>query len=198
MSGRGPDFDELVGGDDLTSAESARLRRVHDLLVAAGPPPDFEPLEAPAPPAASVTRLEPRRAQMRKLGLVAIAAAFVAAVFGAGFLVGGRSPGTEKVVAMVATPQAAGASASLQVYAVDSAGNWPMRLHVKGLASSPSGRPFELWLTKNGRLSALCGSFLTRPDGTANVRLNAPYRLADYDSWVVVAEGSRTPVLTTT
>ena len=34
-----PDFDELVG-TDLDPAERERLERVHELLVAAGPPPD--------------------------------------------------------------------------------------------------------------------------------------------------------------
>jgi hypothetical protein len=166
---------------------------VHDLLVAAGPPPDVVPAEAPAPPVASVTRLVPRR----RLALVALAAAFLVAAFGAGFFVGDRGPGAERVVAMVGTPQAAAASASLRVYEIDSAGNWPMRLDVKGLAPSRSGRPYELWLAKHGRLAALCGSFLPKTDGTASVRLNAPYRLSDYDSWVIVTEGSTTPLLTT-
>jgi hypothetical protein len=29
------------------------------------------------------------------------------------------------------------------------------------------------------------------------VSLNAPYRLPDFDGWVVVEEGSKTPLLTT-
>ena len=33
-----PEFDELVG-TDLDPAERARLEHVHDLLLAAGPPP---------------------------------------------------------------------------------------------------------------------------------------------------------------
>jgi len=190
---RDPDFEQLVGGDDLEGAERDRLRRVHDLLVQAGPPPDFEPAEAPAPPAATVTRLVPRR----RLAIVALAAAFIVTAFGLGYFAGNNGPGAEHVVAMVGTSQAVAASASLQVYDVDKAGNWPMRLEVKGLHPSRSGRPYELWLAKNGRLAALCGSFLPRADGTADVRLNAPYRLSDYDSWVVVAEGSKTPLLTT-
>ena len=35
-----PDFDELVG-TDLEPGERARLERVHELLIAAGPPPDL-------------------------------------------------------------------------------------------------------------------------------------------------------------
>src|ERR671936_1903421 len=37
---RPPDFDELVG-PDAEAGERERLRRLHDLLVAAGPPPDL-------------------------------------------------------------------------------------------------------------------------------------------------------------
>ena len=67
------------------------------------------------------------------------------------------------------------------------------------MASTPSasGRPYELWLTKAGELAALCGSFLTNADGSAVVPLNAPYRFSDFDGWVVVAEGSTSPLLTT-
>jgi hypothetical protein len=195
---RGPDFDDLVGGGDLAPAEQERLRRVHDLLVAAGPPPDFEPAAPPAPPEATVTPLAPRRVPLRRLALVALAAAFLVATFGLGYVTGSNGgAGTERVVAMVGTREAAGATASLQLYPVDSAGNWPMRLDVKGLGPSRRGLPYELWLTRHGRLAALCGSFVPTSAGTASVRLNAPYRLSDFDSWVVVTEGSKTPLLTT-
>jgi hypothetical protein len=129
---------------------------------------------------------------------VALAAAFLVAAFGLGYFTGSSGePGTEGVVAMVGTREAAGASASLKLFSVDSAGNWPMRLDVKGLGPSRSGLPYELWLTRNGRLAALCGSFRPTSAGTASVRMNAPYKLSEYDSWVVVTEGSKTPLLTT-
>jgi hypothetical protein len=35
------------------------------------------------------------------------------------------------------------------------------------------------------------------PDGTTVVPMNAPYKLRDFDAWVVVEEGSTTPLLTT-
>ena len=38
---RDPDFDELV--PDAEEGERERLRRVHDMLVAAGPPPELTP-----------------------------------------------------------------------------------------------------------------------------------------------------------
>jgi hypothetical protein len=98
---------------------------------------------------------------------------------------------------MSGTPAAAGASASLTIHALDAAGNWPMNVTVEGLAPAASGRPFELWLTRGGKLEALCGSFLTNDSGFASVPMNAPYRFDQFDGWVVVEEGSEAPLLTT-
>jgi hypothetical protein len=89
------------------------------------------------------------------------------------------------------------ASARLTLFDVDAAGNWPMEVEVRGLAQPPSGRPYELWLTHDGKLAALCGTFRTNEHGEASVPMNAPYRFAEYDGWVVVEEGTKTPVLTT-
>ena len=187
MSERGPDFDELVGGD-LGPAERERLLRVHELLVEAGPPPE---LPSPAPVA-----LFPQR---RRGALLAIAAALAVAVFALGVALGDRSDerGVDFVVAMSGTAAAADAAASLIVFDIDEAGNWPMEMTVQRLAPAAGGRPYELWLTKDGKLAALCGSFLTEPDGSAEVPMNAPYKLKEFDGWVVVEEGSKTPVLTT-
>jgi hypothetical protein len=189
----GPDFDELVG-TDLPPEERERLQKVHELLVAAGPPPDYAPEAPPVPAEATIVRF-PRP---KRFALVAVAAALAVALFGTGFFVGNRSSGPERTVAMVGTAQASAASASLELFPLDDAGNWPMELEVKGLVPALSGRPYELWLAKGNRLAALCGSFRSRPDGTARVPMNAPYRLSDFDSWVVVEEGTKTPLLTTT
>jgi len=187
MSERGPDFDELVG-EDLGPAERERLLRVHELLVEAGPPPE---LSSPAP-----VVLFPRR---RRGALVAIAAALAVTVFTVGVVAGDRSDGrgADFVVAMSGTPAAADASASLAVFDIDEAGNWPMEMTVRRLAPAASGRPYELWLTKDGKLAALCGGFLTDRDGSAIVPMNAPYDFTDFDGWVVVEEGSTAPLLTT-
>ena len=194
MSERGPDFDELVGSD-LGPGERERLLRVHDLLVAAGPPPE-PPSSLAAPPVREPTRLVPRR---RRVALVALAAALGLVAFAAGFLIGdrGNQPGTFQVVAMTGTAEAPRASASIEVFDVDAAGNWPMEISVTGLAPSASGRPYELWLTKGGELVVLCGSFLAEPDGTTTVPMNAPYKLKEFDGWVVVEEGTTAPVLKT-
>jgi len=181
-----PDFDELVG-TDLDPGERARLERVHELLIAAGPPP--EPLEAP---------VELRRARRRGAPL-ALAAALAVAAFALGAaLVGGSSGRSlDFTETMAGTEAAANASASLAVYEIDAAGNWPMELTVSGLQPSASGRPYELWLTRGGELAALCGGFLTSAGGSAVVPINAPYRFDDFDGWVIVEEGSEAPLLTT-
>lgn len=183
-----PDFDELVGAP-LAAGERERLLRVHELLIEAGPPPDLKTESAVVP-------LRPRR---RRAALVAIAAALGLGLFAAGWVVGERSgePGTFDVVAMTGTAYTTGLRGSITIYDVDEAGNWPMKLEVEGLEPSPDRKLYELWLTKEGKLAAYCGTFLAEPDGTTVVPLNAPYRFKDFDGWVVVAEGSKSPLLTT-
>jgi hypothetical protein len=187
-----PDFEELVGGD-LDPRERARLERVHDLLVAAGPPPDYAPVLAPA---AEVVELRPRR----RAAVVAIAAALVVALFALGAALTNDSSGSSalRAIPMKGTAAAQAASATIDVLDRDPAGNWPMTVAVKDLAPATSGRPFELWLTRDGKLGALCGSFRTDESGAAVVPMNAPYDFSEYDGWVVVEEGSETPLLTTT
>jgi hypothetical protein len=193
VSERGPDFDELVG-TDLEAPERERLLRVHELLVAAGPPPELQLREGRATD--EPARLSSRR---RRSTLLALAAALGAVIFAVGVLVGDRGdrPGTFDVVRMTGTAYTTGVRASLTIFDADEAGNWSMELRVDGLAPSSRDRPYELWLTSDGKLEALCGSFLAEAGGTTVVPLNAPYKLNEFDGWVVVVEGSTSPLLTT-
>jgi hypothetical protein len=178
------DVRDLVG--DVEPEELQRLQHVHDLLEQAGPPPSLSPgLARPPAPGAKVIAF-PRR--YRYLAAVAAAAAAVV-LFGIGYLVGDNGPDSVRTVAMSG---AGGATAALEIYDKDSSGNWPMRLRVNGLAA---GR-YVLWLTRGGRLAESCGSFAVA-SGDASVPLNAPYRLRDFDGWVVARAGSSQPVLTT-
>ena len=181
-----PDLDELVGAD-LEPEERARLERVHELLIAAGPPP--EPGAAP---------LELRR-RPRRGALLALAAALAVTAFalGAALVDGAGGRNLDFTETMTGTAAAADATASLAVFDLDDAGNWPMELTVADLPPAPSGRPYELWLTRAGELAALCGGFFTSSNGSAAVPMNAPYRFDDFDGWVIVEQGSETPVLTT-
>jgi anti-sigma-K factor RskA len=191
-----PDFDELIG-EGLEPGERERLRRVHDLLVASGPPPELSPrLAELADEQENVFPLFPKR---RWAAGLALAAALAAAMFGAGFFVGGRSadePDPERIIAMVAPVTAQAGRASLAVFAKDAAGNWPMELTVRDLAELPEGEEYELWLTRDGKLKEPCGTFVVH-EGTTVVPLNAPYRLRQFDGWVVVRRGTTQPVLTT-
>src|SRR3954468_24844730 len=86
-----PSSDELVGGDDLSPEEAARLQRVHDLLIEAGPPPELPPhlLQEPDPEGGRRDNLYglPRRRGGMLLG---IAAALVLTAFLGGFVYGTR------------------------------------------------------------------------------------------------------------
>ncbi len=196
MTGTAPDFDDLVG-TDLESSERQRLLRVHDLLIAAGPPPELSSSVAVVREPAGAKVVALRRSRVTRA--VALAAAIGLLVFAVGFLAGDRANdlGTERVIAMTGTEQAGGAHALLEVFEADPAGNWPMEIRVTGLPPSASGKQYELWLTRGDQLAAACGSFLVEPDGTTVVPLNAPYKLREFDGWVVVEEGSQTPLLTT-
>ena len=189
------DFHDLVG-DDLSPEEERRLRRVHELLVQAGPPP--EPPPALREPAARRAWQLPSF-RVRLAPALALAAASIAVAFGVGYVVGDRGGGfsTERVIAM--RPAAAGpatAVASIKLGSVDEAGNWPLVLYVKHLPEQPAKQYYELWLTRNGKTVASCGTFRVYGDETT-VRLNAPYKLKAFDGWVVTTD-KRDQVLLTT
>jgi anti-sigma-K factor RskA len=180
----GPDFRELVG-EDLPREEEDELRRVHDLLVAAGPPPELPPhLLEPEKPRDNVSYL-PRRRTGLLLGLAA-AIALVSLVLG--YAVGARKGfKADFSVPMHATAAGAGASATIHVGELDSAGNWPLKVEVKGLKPLPKGGFYEMYLTRAGKPVATCGTF--RAVDSQSVRLNAPYKLSNYTGWVVTREG---------
>ena len=191
---REPNFDELVGGDDLSPEEAARLERVHDLLVAAGPPPELPPRLAepqPTPREDSPVAFLPRR----RTGLaLALAAAIALVTFVGGFVAGqhrGKQFATRYTVPMHGTAFASNASAVIRIGNDDSNGNWPLKVVVHGLRQLPEGQFYEMYLTRDGKRVATCGTFrLTSGD---SVQLNAPYNLRTYTGWVVTREGRDAP-----
>jgi hypothetical protein len=191
-----PDLRELVG-DDVSPDELERLGRVHELLVRAGPPPELPGELAAAPePEATVAMLPKRHWRP----LAALAAALALAAFGVGWLAasagdsGGESfPSIDFRVPMAGTPAAPNAVASIAVAERDEAGNWPLAMTIRNL---PPNASYELWLTKKGKLAALCGPFRSHGDSVAY--LNAPYRLRQYDGWVVTRAGEKRFLLKTT
>jgi len=177
------DFRDRVG-DDLTPEEEVRLARVHELLVAAGAPPDLPPALA-HPPAAPKRLLEVSK--RRWAPALLLAAALAATAFGAGYLAGHRgTTGFVRVGSPIPMRGANGRLASIELGPKDAGGNWPMLLHVRGLDPQPSPRDYyELFLTKRGRPIASCGTFRVHA-GTTTVVLNAPYKLERFQGWVIV------------
>jgi hypothetical protein len=175
----GPNFDELVGGE-LPPAERERLRRVHDLLVAAGPPPEMPQLIASPP----VRALPGRRGAAL---LIAASLAVALAAFGAGWLL--RGPNDEfdvrRAVPMRSTANAPNASALIELGYPDDEGNWPMLVTVRGLKPLPEDGYYELLLTRDGKPVAVCGSFKVKSEGATTVRLGASYNLRNFDGWVI-------------
>jgi hypothetical protein len=190
---REPDFDELVGAEELTRGERERLRRAHDLLVEAGPPAELPPELATAPSTRASVTVLPRR---RRIAAVLVAAALLLLAFGVGYLVADHGRSSAQVaysVKMRGTKLAPNALATLKVLKADEGGNWPMVMRVTGLKQLPGRGYYELFLTKSGRLGPACGTFRVR-GGTTTVRLNAPYHLRDFDGWVITAHRAPGPV----
>lgn len=207
---RPPEFDELLDAD-IEGGERERLRRVHDLLVSAGPPPELSP-ELERGPALALTLQRPRRtrdtrrtAPSRRSLLLAAALVVLVAAFFAGYATGNKSTSPDEFAAgrsiqLHATGAAPTALAAIRLGTGDGSGNWSMHLVASGLPSLPKGGYYEVFLTRHGKAVAPCGSFIVRR-GNADAYLNAPYRLRGA-GWVVTAQqaGDHAPgrvVLTT-
>lgn len=177
-----PLLDELLEG--LHGPERDRLAAAHARLLAAGPFPELPPGLATAPEP-TTTRVIPLPRRYR-FTAIAAAAALALVVFAAGWLVGGgRAPEAPvQTVALEGVGPARAASAEIDLFAKDVAGNWPMELTVRGLEPLPDEQTYDLWLTADGELAEPCGSFVVVGAETS-VRLNAPYPLKAFDGWVV-------------
>lgn len=191
-------FEDLVEGG--APEELARLRRAHDALLAAGPPPEL-PQRLSQPP--RVARRVALLAGGRRRLTLALAAALTAAAFGVGFFLGNRGDEfpQSRAVAMRGLGATENASARIVLGEPDSVGNWPMLLRVRGLKPLEKGW-YELYLTKDGKKIAPCGPFAVKESGTTEVRMSVPYELDRYDGWVIVAYDVEThetgpPLLTT-
>jgi len=189
-----PEFEEIVGAD-VEAAERARLARVHSLLVQAGPPPELSPELESGPTLGMTLGRRPVRVRRRAL-LLAAAIAIVALAFLGGYIAGnGGSTANAALLKLTGTPAAPHALASLQIEPVDAGGNWPMRLSVTGLPKLSAQSYYEVFLVRDGKPYAPCGSFKVAVDRATTVQLNAPYRLQHGDTWVVTRQmpGSSEP-----
>ncbi len=188
------DFRDMVGTDDLEPEEEARLRRIHDLLVQAGPPPDLPPALERTPEASEAEIIQFPLLPRRRWMAVALAAATVAAlVFGGGYLFGhskgnGSTFAIKRVVPMRGSAALTNAQAIIRMSSRDEVGNWPMELEVTGLPKQAQRTAYyELWLTKGHKPVEPCGAFRVHGDKTT-VRFTIPYDASNADGWVVTAQ----------
>jgi hypothetical protein len=193
-------FDELLGGVE-DPGERERLRRVHELLLAVDPPPDVSPAAASSASGPELVLQEHKLSRRRRplLLAAALAALLAVAAFGAGFLAGDRAgePETVRVIPMSGVGPERDAAAEIELLEEDAAGNWPMRVVLRGLEPSRDRDDwYELWLTSDGELTGSCGRFMVNPGETA-VTLTVPYGLRAYDGWVVTRRGSSEVLLST-
>ncbi len=192
-----PDFRELVG-DEGDRAELDRLRRVHELLVAAGPPPELSPAVANPPEVEESRVFEFKRRRPATLLAVGIAAA--AAAFVIGYAVGNHHSSFSargNPIQMHGLGQARAAVANIRVGSHDSGGNYPFEMTVQRLPKLPKGGWYELLLSKKGKPTLPCGDFAVAGAQTT-VRMSVPYDLSElrahgaFDGWVVVAHNPGT------
>ena len=185
------DFHDIVDTDGLEPEEEERLRGVHELLVAAGPPPELPAgLERPADPHRAQPPEVPYLFRRRRaVGVVALLAAAIAA-FGGGYVFGHSHAKPEAFVTQRDVPMhgSAGRFAVIHIGKPDSVGNWPMVVEASGLPQQAARTAYyELWLTRNGKPVAPCGSFRVHGK-TTTVRLSVPYSLRSFDGWVLTAQ----------
>jgi hypothetical protein len=218
-------FDELVDDPGLAPEERERLRRVHDLLVAAGPAPEPPAHLRPPLPAAVV----PLRRRSRPLLL--LAATLAAATAGAGGYVLGRDGGQESAPPAPATTPPPATTAPpppttqpeppdptyepepipgrlVAMTGVGAASGASATVEILPRAESgdypvrlrveglAEGEQFEMWIADDGRLKKLCGSFWMKP-GVTDTVLSVPYEMRTRDEWVIVRPGSTEPLLRT-
>jgi hypothetical protein len=180
-------FDELIGAEPAGS-ERERLRSVHELLLAAGPPPELSP-ELDAGPTLAMTLGRARRishGRGRGRYLLVAAAALVALVIGIGVSLPRHGHGYA-LQSLRGTSFAPSAVATLDI--LSSKGEKPqLKLDVKGLPAAKEA--YVVYLVRNGRPVAPCGSFIvSNANQELTKQLVSPYPLKHADTWIVTTAG---------
>jgi hypothetical protein len=173
-----PHFDELFG-EDLPEGERERLRRVHELLVVAGPPPELSP-ELEAGPSVILTPRGRERRPWPSFGRLALVAAAVLVAGFVGYALGNdKGFPTSQTIAMRGTVAAPNATGRLEIGEQDGQ-NWLMRLDVTGLPTVGEKEYYEVFLTRRGKRVAPCGWFRVEQGHSQTIAyLTAPYDIED-------------------
>ncbi len=182
------DLRDLIDLDDLAPAEQKRLHEVHDLLSAAGPPPELTTAlqTPPAPKSAGVVEL-PRRRRGVAAGLIAAALAVAAVAFGGGYLLGHSSSSSDVVRVVSMQGVQSNAVGSVRVGEEEPGGNWPLELTITGLPQQTGERDYyELFVWRKGKPTYPCVGFKMR-GGPTTVRFTVPYEMRESTQLVVTA-----------
>lgn len=182
-------FDELIGAEP-EGAEREQLRRVHELLLEAGPPPELTP-ELESGPTLQMTlgrvRSIATSSSRRRLYIPAIAAAILVVMVLGLSLQGGKTGVTAVPLrGTVAAPNATGTIAVLEA----TKDGQPMTIQVEGLQPGV----YAVYLTRSGGPWEKCGTFTVTSSTVSHpATITSPYRAEKGDTWVVTrpANGGR-------
>jgi hypothetical protein len=178
-----PDIRELVG-DDVPAGELDALRRADALLRSVPAPPSQVPPRL-TQAVTALTLPKPFWSRRRLVATVALAAALSALFFGVGRWTADGGVEPQLTVPLRGTESAPEATAVIEVGERDEkSGNWELVLEIEGLPKLPGERYYDLWLAKDGKYAATCGTFNVG-EGTTRVRLTVSYELSAYDAWVI-------------
>ena len=175
------DFRDLVG-DDLSQEERAKLERVDRLLRTVPAPPS----DVPGSLDRAVNRIGTERGQWtpwRLVAAVTLAVTLAALFFGVGHWTTGGEPHYRASIQMTPAASNPRASALIKLGDRDANGNWKLKLQVDGLPELSGDGYYVLWLAKDGKYAATCGTFKARGDTTIDMTVS--YRLSEYDAWVI-------------
>ena len=181
------DFEQMVDLAGVSPEDRARMQRMHELLVSAGPPADL-PLQladAPSDVGGAQVIAFPRR--RRTAAAISIAAAVAVACFSGGYVLANQAHhGSLHAVRVVGLSGEQNSLASLRVGAADANGNWPVQLTVQGLPPlHGTDSHYLLMLTQNGKPTWVCGMFKVGKDGATTVTFSVPYRITGQTKWAV-------------
>ena len=191
------DFDQMVDLTGVSPEDRARMLRMHELLLSAGPPADLpsELADAPSEVGGAQVIAFPRR--RRTAAAISIAAAVAVACFSGGYLLANQAHhGSLHAVRVVGLSGEQNSLASLRVGAADANGNWPVQLTVQGLPPlHGTDSHYLLMLTQNGKPTWVCGMFKVGKDGATTVAFSVPYRITGQTKWAVtkMTDGTKFP-----
>jgi hypothetical protein len=191
-------FDELVDLTGVSPEDRARMFRMHELLVAAGPPAELPTDLAGAPSDVGGAKVIEFPRRRRTAAAIAIAAAVAVACFSGGYVLANQAHSSSSLhaVRVVGLSGEQNSLASLRVGAADSNGNWPVQLTVSGLPPlKATNSHYLLMLTQDGKPTWVCGMFKVGPQGSTTVTFSVPYRITGQTKWVVteMTKGAQFP-----